>query len=191
VAGTLRQVARRTGTVEIPPRRASRRSGVGGRYRAAGVAAYRDRVDGNLLMGFLKVLAISLAPVVIFGAVLHARTFGSGVRRLLMRVHLWRRPPVVPTGPPLERLAADLRRLYPVAHHPGPGVRMPKQRGVLMAYDQRLVEAARALDVDTTLAELPAEGFDRDAERLRLEYALSSAGLVWQAREDWPHDPAA
>ena len=59
---------------------------------------------------------------------------------------------------------------------------MPKQRGVLMAYDEHLVETARALEVPTTLPDLPAEGFDREAERLRLEHALTEAGLVWQVR---------
>jgi hypothetical protein len=88
-------------------------------------------------------------------------------------------------------VAADLRRLYPAAHFPQKGVRMPKQRGVLMAYDDRLVAAAHALEVPTTLPDLPAEGFDREAERLRLEYALTRAGLVWQVRNDWPQDPAA
>jgi hypothetical protein len=112
------------------------------------------------------------------------------VRRFLIRVHLWRRPPVAPDGPPLEQLAADLRRLYPGAHFPTRGSRMPKQRGVLMAYDQRLVETARALEVPTMLDDLPAEGFDREAERLRVEHALTEAGLVWQVRS-WGQDPAA
>ena len=42
---------------------------------------------------------------------------------------------------------------------------------------------ARALDVPTTLTELP-DGIDREAERLRLEDALEAAGLTWQLRQD-------
>ncbi len=148
-------------------------------------------MDANPLPAFLVMAAMAAAPVTILFAMRHFPQFLAGLRRLLIRLHLWRRPPVVPTGPPLERLAADLRRLYPGAHFPQKGVRMPKQRGVLMAYDHRLVEAALALDVPTTLADLPAEGFDREAERLRVEHALTQAGLVWQVREDWPRDPAA
>jgi hypothetical protein len=145
----------------------------------------------SLLPGFLEYVAFALAPVMILLALRHLHRLLAGTRRLLIRLHLWRREPLVPAGPPLEQLAADLRRLYPGAHFPQKGVRMPKQRGVLMAYDDRLVETARALEVPTTLPDIPAEGFDRDAERLRLEHALTEAGLVWQVRAGWPHDPAA
>jgi hypothetical protein len=96
-----------------------------------------------------------------------------------------------PVGPPLQELAADLRRLYVGAHFPAKGTRMPKQRGLLMAYDHRLVEMACALEVPTTLEDLPAEGFDREAERLRLEHALTRAGMVWRVPSAWPDDPAA
>ena len=59
---------------------------------------------------------------------------------------------------------------------------MARQRGIAAAYDDALVNTARALDVATTLGELP-EGFDREAERLRLEHALARAGLCWQVQE--------
>ena len=139
-------------------------------------------------------VAMALTPVVMLVAARRLPGFLPRVRVVLIRLHLWRRPPVAPAGPPLEQLAADLRRLYPGAHFPTRGSRMPKQRGVLMAYDHRLVETARALDVPTTLDDLPAEGFDREAERLRVEHALTEAGLVWQVRQfgqDWPDHPAA
>lgn len=134
--------------------------------------------------------ALALAPVVMLAAARRLPRLLPGTRRVLIRWHLWRRPAVEPEGPPLQQLAADLRRLYPGAHFPEKGVRMPKQRGVLMAYDHRLLETARALEVPTTLDDLPLEGFDREAERLRLEHALTRAGLVWQLR-DRPQDPAA
>jgi hypothetical protein len=148
-------------------------------------------METNAFPAVATYAALALAPVLMLVAVHHVQPFLARTRVLLIRMHLWRREPLAPQGPPLERVAADLRRLYPGAHFPQKGVRMPKQRGVLMAYDDRLVEAAHALEVSTTLADLPAEGFDREAERLRLEYALTEAGLVWQVREDWPHDPAA
>jgi hypothetical protein len=136
-------------------------------------------------------VALALAPVLMLLAVRHLPRLLPRTRVLLIRMHLWRREPIAPSGPPLEKVAADLRRLYPAAHFPQKGVRMPKQRGVLMAYDDRLVDAAHALEVPTLLSDLPAEGFDREAERLRLEHALVEAGLVWQVREEWPRDPAA
>ena len=135
-----------------------------------------------MLPAFVAYAALAFAPVGILFAAWHLPRFLPRVRVALIRAHLWRRPPVQPAGPPLEQLAADLRRLYLGAHFPKKGVRMPKQRGVLMAYDHRLVETARALDVATTLPDLPAEGFDREAERLRVEHALTRAGLVWQVR---------
>ena len=148
-------------------------------------------MDARLVPGLLAYTALAIAPVAILFAVRHVHRFLARTRVLMIRWHLWRREPPKPAGPPLEQLAADLRRLYPIAHFPQRGMRMPKQRGVLMAYDEHLVETARALEVPTTLPDLPAEGFDREAERLRLEHALTEAGLVWQVREDWPHDPAA
>jgi hypothetical protein len=45
-----------------------------------------------------------------------------------------------------------------------------------------LVAAAAALDVPTTLTELP-DGLDHEAERLRVEHELQQAGLSWQVTE--------
>jgi hypothetical protein len=149
-------------------------------------------MDLNLVGGFLTVVAMGLAPVVVLLAARHTPRALAATRRALIRRHLWRRPPLAPTCAPLEDMAADLRRLYPDAHFPRAGLRMPKQRGILMAYDGRLVQAAAALEVPTTLLELPIDAFDREAERLRVEHALASAGLVWQVRPDLPReDPAA
>jgi hypothetical protein len=138
-------------------------------------------MDGTVLFGFLKVIGISLVPVAVFGAALHAREFVE------LGVELGRRlgvvPPAVPppTGPPLEKLAADLRRLRPEVRSPRPGIAMARQRGIVAAYDNVLVDTATALGVPTTLPVLP-EGIDREAERLRLEHALERAGLSWQVR---------
>jgi len=136
----------------------------------------------ELLIGFAKVIGISLVPVAIFGAALHARYFIEKGTAFGRRVHLL--PPTVPpaAGPPLEKLAADLRRLRPEVRSPRPGVAMARQRGIVAAYDNVLVETASALGVPTTLAELP-EGIDHEAERLRLEHALGQAGLSWQVQE--------
>ena len=144
-----------------------------------------------MVLAFITYAGIALAPLVILIGARRLPGDLARLRVLLIRIHLWRKP-VEPLGPPLEQLAADLRRLYQGAHFPQKGVRMPKQRGVLMAYDQRLVETAKALQVPTTLSELPLDCLDREAERLRLEWALTEAGLVWQVRNgDTGVDPAA
>ncbi len=130
-------------------------------------------MEGTVLVGFAQVIALSLAPVLVCAAAL----------RLLpacqwMRAHLpGRRAPAPAPLPPLERIAADLRRLYPGVHAPVPGTRMAKQRGVILAYDDHLVAAARALGRSTALLELDVNGFDREAERLRVEITLLEDGL--------------
>lgn len=139
----------------------------------------------TVVRGLLGVLAIGLAPLAVLLLVLAATRRSREGRCLPNGWPLRRRRVAEPTGRPIEELAADLRRLYPAAHFPRPGVRMPKQRGVLMAYDQRLVETAEALGVASHLTDCPLEGYDRSAERLRLELALAEAGLVWRV------DPAA
>lgn len=138
-------------------------------------------MDPVVLIGLLKVLAISLVPVAIVGALVHVRTLRAVIGTVGRHVPRAPRAPE-PTGPPIEELAATLRRLHPLASDPQPGVRMAKYRGIVSAYDGRLVEAARILEVPTALASLPEDGFDRAAERLRLEHALTEAGLRWQHR---------
>ncbi len=135
-------------------------------------------MDSTVLVGFAKVIAISLVPVAIMGAVVHLETLRDLALRVGRHVPRPARPPE-PTCPPIEELAATLRRLQPLAHDPPPGVRMAKYRGIVAAYDSRLVEAAHVLEVPTSLDTLPEDGFDREAERLRLEYALAREGLRW------------
>ncbi|GAB3154949.1 hypothetical protein GCM10027290_50300 [Micromonospora sonneratiae] len=82
--------------------------------------------------------------------------------------------------PPIERIAADLRRLG--------GQRLGSRRpeaarrsaywheGVLRAYDERLRLASRCLGVVEHLGEL--DGFDLEIERIRVEGELQAAGLA-------------
>src|SRR5215475_4235840 len=96
----------------------------------------------------------------------------SAIARTWRRVR--RRRHGVPSGPPLEELAADLQRL-------GEARRLPQQApsrraAVLAAYDRRLVMACAALGVAHDLEEL--DGFDKNIERVRMEGALLQAGFV-------------
>lgn len=90
-----------------------------------------------------------------------------------------RPPPPQPLGPPIERIAADLRRIAGhldqlVAAGPIPG-RILRVRTTTAAYDDTLLRACRALDVDTAALSSPMSS----AQRLQTEAALSRAGLVW------------
>jgi len=139
-------------------------------------------VDVAVLIGFLTVIGISLVPVAIMAAFLHAGGISVRFVALGRRLHLLRPPEPQPAGPPIEKLAADLRRLRPVVRSPQSGVGLARQRGFAAAYDGALIRTAKALGVPTTLAELP-EGIDHEVEQLRLEYALELAGLSWQVQE--------
>lgn len=92
------------------------------------------------------------------------------LRRLDLTMQLL---PVPLRGASIEQIACDLRRLG-------------QQRdclesaewhdAVLRAYDQRLTEACRCLEISEHLQ--PLDGMDRDLERLRLESELQAAGLA-------------
>jgi hypothetical protein len=88
-----------------------------------------------------------------------------------------RPPPPVPGHPPIEVLAADLRRLHRILAEFEPGTPMARRAGTRQAYDAVLAEACDVVDVEQRLDDLP-EGIEREMERLRLEESLRSAGLA-------------
>lgn len=103
--------------------------------------------------------------------------FGPLTRRLeawATRRHAARHPTL--SGRPLERVAADLRRLGRAVDLVPAGAPMARRRGLHAAYDDVLLEAAGMLGVPTSLATCP-EGRAREVERLRLAAELRRAGL--------------
>jgi hypothetical protein len=83
--------------------------------------------------------------------------------------------PIGPVGPPVERLAADLRRLS--HQRVGPAARSPVwHSAVQRAYDARLTVACRELEISQHFAELT--GVDLEIERVRVEGMLQQAGLT-------------
>jgi hypothetical protein len=83
--------------------------------------------------------------------------------------------PSEPSDPPIQRVAADLRRLsrqrIEIAN------RSPVwQAAVQRAYDDRLTVASRELGIEEHLAELA--GVDLEIERVRVEGSLQRAGLI-------------
>ncbi|HWB38333.1 MAG TPA: hypothetical protein VHA75_20135 [Rugosimonospora sp.] len=88
--------------------------------------------------------------------------------------------PMGPVGPPIERLAADLRRL--AGQRTGLATRSPVWfSAVQRAYDDRLALACRELEIAQHLGELA--GLDLDIERVRVEGMLQQAGLAWRDAE--------
>ncbi|GAB2583872.1 hypothetical protein [Microlunatus antarcticus] len=84
-------------------------------------------------------------------------------------------------GAPLERLAADLRRLREViradAHRSA-----AQQLGNRMAYDQVLIQACSMLEIEHDLRDTTS-GMERDIERFRVEAELERAGVTVTERD--------
>jgi hypothetical protein len=88
--------------------------------------------------------------------------------------------PLGPVGPPIERIAADLRRL--AVQRVDLATRSPVWfSAVQRAYDDRLTVACRELEISQHLAELT--GVDLDIERVRVEGMLNAAGLAFHDTE--------
>lgn len=79
-------------------------------------------------------------------------------------------------GRPIEQLAADLRRLRADLEH-DEHRSATHQIGSRLAYDGLLIEACAMLGVGHEL-DHPTGGMVREIERVRVEAALQSAGLV-------------
>jgi hypothetical protein len=88
--------------------------------------------------------------------------------------------PDAPAVPPIERIAADLRRLR--RQRTGIALRSPVWfSAVEKAYDERLRLACGQLDIAGHLDELT--GVDREIERVRMEGELEAAGLTLHGYE--------
>jgi hypothetical protein len=83
-------------------------------------------------------------------------------------------------GVPIERLAADLRRLRAIlgtdAHRSA-----AHQMGNRLAYDKLLMQVCEMLEIEHDL-EGESIGFERDIERIRVEAELERAGLILSDR---------
>jgi hypothetical protein len=93
------------------------------------------------------------------------------------RARLARTAPPAPLGPPIERIAADARRIRTQIRQAPTGIPLAKLRGWLEAYDDVLISACRSLDLEQRLDVLP-EGGVHDLERERVERMLEEAGLL-------------
>lgn len=87
-----------------------------------------------------------------------------------------RSQPPAPIGMPIERIAADLRRIRPQALTQAMGTPMARRRAIVAAYDEALLDACRALGVATDLARM-TDALERESERLRTEAELGRAGV--------------
>jgi hypothetical protein len=126
-----------------------------------------DSVTANVLLFALAVLGPALAFWLLVRIPRMVDVLGERIRR--------RR--AVPTGLPIEQLAADLRRVHRLLVQTPDGTPMVRRIATRDAYDELLRQACAAVEVRHELDELP-EGIERNMERLRVEEALRSAGLT-------------
>src|SRR5689334_9167630 len=128
-------------------------------------------LGGVLLLGLVTAGSVGIVWCALNGPRL--RVWSLAVGRFL---HVL--PPVPPTpgGMPIERIAADLRRIRPQALMPAEGTPMTRRRAVVAAYDEALLDACRALDVPTELDRI-TDALERESERLRTEAELARAGV--------------
>ena len=144
-------------------------------------------MDGGVVLGIAIVVALSLASAAMLRLLLSSPSIIGWIgdigfpalRRRLRGHHV-----ELPTSRPIEEIAHNIRRLGGVYHGGHPGRSWVKSEALRRAYDEALDEGCRALDVSSDLLDLEP-GTERDAERLRVEHLLATAGLVMR------HRPAA
>jgi hypothetical protein len=128
-------------------------------------------------------MAVPIGNVIIYGVVCAVAPtvfwLASKLPRLVDSVgDLYRRrrlPP--PDGPPIERLAADLRRVHRALERLPDNAPAVRRRATNQAYDALLAQACHAVGEQHWLETVP-DGIEREIERLRIEESLRRCGLA-------------
>jgi hypothetical protein len=130
-------------------------------------------------------LLVKVAVVVGVLAVLWVLPDWPAYRARALRIgramHLAAPPAPVPSGPPIERIAHDARRIRTEIRQAPEGIPIAKLRGWYEAYDDVLVTACHCLGLKERLGVLP-EGPEHDLERQRVERMLEETGLLLRGR---------
>ena len=115
-------------------------------------------------------------PTLVFGVIVHAGRIAGALATLARRLRLLAGPTAVPAEPPIEQVAASLRRIGRELASLPPGTTQVRRRALLLAYDDLLQTACRELAIRHDLG-APLSQWDREVERLRVEECLQEAGL--------------
>ena len=121
-------------------------------------------------MTVVAYLALALTPAAFFLALARLLDWWARGGRLV-------RAKPAAAGPPIERLARDLRRLerdYSRIERSDLPRRAVRLQGVSLAYDDTLCAACRALEIPWS-GRPPLDAF----QRLEIEATLAQRGLVW------------
>jgi hypothetical protein len=123
---------------------------------------------------FLGTASLSIVPLVVL-LIIHADSLLESAARARRRARNARRRVLPePVGPPVEKIATDLRRIGAARAEAQPG--SLGYTILTTQYDKHLVHGCRALCIDHHLEDL--SGIDLDLERLRVEAALVGGGLA-------------
>jgi hypothetical protein len=133
-------------------------------------------MPGGSWGGVLYIAEVTMVGAAVLWCVLSVRRLGGVVVAVGRRLRLL--PPEIPapSGMRIERIAADLRRIRPLAMHPATGTPMVRRRAIVAAYDDALLDACHALGVSTELDRI-TDALERESERLRTEHELAEAGV--------------
>jgi hypothetical protein len=130
----------------------------------------------DVAWGLVELALITLGVVSALWLIAHAADILELGIRCAERLGLVKPPPPPVCGMPIERIAADLRRIRPQARMSAMGTPMARRRAIVAAYDEALMDACRALDVPTELDRM-TDALERESERLRTEHELEQAGV--------------
>ena len=121
-------------------------------------------------MNVIAYAALAFTPAAVFLA-------GARVLDWWVRGSAPERPGTRPSGPPIERLVRDLRRLkrdYSRIERSDLPRRVIRLQGVSLAYDDTLCACCTALDIPWS-GRPPLDPI----QRLEIEATLAQRGLVW------------
>lgn len=133
-------------------------------------------MSGNTLEGLLVLAGMTALLAVPIGVILYWRNVHDGAVEVVRRLRTPAPALPRPTGPPIEQIAADARRIRAELVDPPPGLPVARLNGWQRAYDDVLASGCRALQLDDRLDVLPP-GRERDIERERVELMLERSGL--------------
>jgi len=129
-------------------------------------------VDADLVVK----VGVVLAVLALLWVLADWGSYRDRALRLGRALHVAAPAPLHPSGPPIEQVAADIRRIRTQIEQAPSGVPVARMRGWLAAYDEVLATACHALDLEERFSAVP-EGPQRTEERERVERELMRAGL--------------
>ena len=126
-------------------------------------------------VAWMSVLVVAAGPILLAVAIVKSTAIVDAVEAVARAV---RREPPAPQSPPIECLAADLRRLGTQLTRVESSNEIAKafrMQATSRAYDDVLLSACRALEVELAAQAAPLHA----VERLEAEAALAMHGLRW------------